>query len=122
MCKIALVINNMLIGRSRMVQIMHFKIGGSDIGEGGHILRILCGDLFQLVDSLLNACGGLPSVMACCVVLCVSFHLFVPCIVLCSQAEYASRPAFIAPSRVPLTCSAPGKNHSSSSYCSSLYL
>src|SRR6266568_475082 len=122
MGKLALVINDMLIGRSRLVQVMHVKIGGSEVGEGGHRLRIIGGDLCQLVDSLGNTCGGLPSVTACCVVLCVSVHLCVPCLVLCSQAGYASRPAFIAPSMVPSTCSSPGKNHSSASYCSSLYL
>src|SRR6266699_1730845 len=122
MGKMALVVNDVLIGTSSVVTIIHCQIGRSEIGEGGHIRRIIGGDLGQLVDSLLHACGGLPSVMACCVVLCVSVHLCVPCLVLCSQAGYASRPAFIAPSTVPSTCSSPGKNHSSASYCSSLYL
>src|SRR5438874_9300623 len=115
MYKMALVINDVLIGRFRLVQIMHVKIGGSKIGEGGHILGIIGGDLGQLVYSLGNACGSLPSVTACCVVLCVSVHRCVPCLVLRSQAGYASRPAFIAPSMVPSMCSDPGKNHSSSS-------
>src|SRR6266567_5895867 len=115
MGKIALVVNDVLIGTASVVTIIHCQIGRSDIGEGGHILGIIGGDLGQLVDSLLYACGGLPSVTACCVVLCISVHRCMPCLVLCSHAGYASSPAFIAPSMVPSTCSAPGKNHSSSS-------
>jgi hypothetical protein len=43
MCKLALVVNDMLIGRSRLVQVMHVKIGGSEIGKGGHRLWIIGG-------------------------------------------------------------------------------
>src|SRR5262245_61984942 len=74
MGKLALVVNDVLIGTSSVVTIIHCQIGLGDIGEGGHIFGIIGGDLGQLAYSLLHACGGLPSGMACCVVLCVSVH------------------------------------------------